>query len=179
MQHLGMELHAVKLLIGTLHRRMAAAFGGGNDLKAGGHALHLYAVAHPVDRLLRHTGKQRRRAGVGQLHLAVLPGFRLAALAAQQMHHQLLAVADTQYGHAHLKQRFIHHGSVGLEDRGGAAGEDQGVRRKSADLLHGHTEGLDLAVYAALTDTAGHQQVILAAEIQNQYFFHLSRPPGR
>ena len=59
MQYLGMELHAVKLPIGTLHRRMAAAFGGGNDLKAGGHALDLHAVAHPVDRLFGHSIEQR------------------------------------------------------------------------------------------------------------------------
>ena len=33
-------------------------------------------------------------------------------------------------------------------------------------------EGFDLAVYAAFTDAAGHQQVILAAEIQHKNLFH-------
>ena len=40
-------------------------------------------------------------------------------------------------------------------------------------------EGFDLAVYAALTDAAGHQQVILAAEIQHKnelMIFHRQSP---
>ena len=53
------------------------------------------------------------------------------------------------------------------------------VRREGADLVHRHAVGLNLAVDAALTDAAGDQQVILPAEVQNQNFFHLSRPPGR
>ena len=178
MQHLGVELHAVELLVGALHRRVKAALGGADDLEAGRHALHLHAVAHPVDSRLRYVSKQRRRL-VGQLHLAVFTGLRLAALAAQQVHHQLLAVADAQHRDAHFKQSLVHHGSVGLKHGGGAAGKDQRVGSESADLLHGHAEGLDLAVHAALTDAACHQQVILAAEVQNQNFLHVSRPPGR
>ena len=55
----------------------------------------------------------------------------------------------------------------GLIDIVKAAGENDGVRGKGTDLIHGHAEGLDLAVYAALTDAASHQQVVLAAEIQH------------
>ena len=178
MQHLGMELHAVELLVGALHRCVKAALGGADDLEAGRQALHLDAVAHPVDGLLRHIVKQRRFL-VGQFHLAVFAGLCLAALAAQQVHHQLLAIADAQHGDAHLEQCLVHHGGVGLEHGGGAAGKDQGVGCEGADLLQGHAEGFDLAVHAALADAACHQQVILAAEVQNQNFLHLSHPPGR
>ena len=114
---------------------------------------------------------------MGQLDLAVLAGLGLAALTAQQVHHQLLAVADAQHGDAHLKQGLVHHGGVGLEHGGRAAGEDKGVRPEGADLLRGGAEGLDLAVHAALADAAGHQQVVLAAEVQNQNLLHISYPP--
>ena len=33
--YLGMELHAVELLVGALHRRVKAALGGADDLEAG------------------------------------------------------------------------------------------------------------------------------------------------
>ena len=104
---------------------------------------------------------------MGQLRLAIFPGIGLAALAAQQMHHQLQTVADAQHRHAHRQHLRVDHGSTLVEHRGRAAGENDGVRGKGTDLIHGHAEGLDLAVYAALTDAASHQQVVLAAEIQH------------
>ena len=115
---------------------------------------------------------------MGQLDLAVLAGLGLAALTAQQVHHQLLTVADTQHGDAQLEQRLVHHGGLRLKHGGGAAGEDQRIRCKGAHLIHGDAEGLDLAVHAALTDTAGHQQVILPAKIQYKDFLHVRYPPG-
>ena len=58
MQHLGVKLHAIELLIRTLHRRMQAALCGTDDLKAGRQTLHLHAMAHPVNGLFRHMIKQ-------------------------------------------------------------------------------------------------------------------------
>ena len=166
MHHLRVELHAVELLFQALDRRMAAALGGGDDLEAGGQVLHLHPVAHPVHSRLRHAVKQRG-IRMGQLRLAIFPGVGLAALAAQQVHHQLQTVADAQHRHAHRQHLRVDHGSTLVEHRGRAAGENDGVRSKGTDLIHGHAEGLDLAVYAALTDAASHQQVVLAAEIQH------------
>ena len=176
-QHLRVELYAVQLLLRVLHGGEAAALGGGDDPEARRDALHFHAVAHPAHGCLRHVFEQGR-GDVGQLDLAVLPRLRLAALAAQQMHHQLLPVADAQHGNAHFEQRLVHHGGVGLKHGGGAAGEDQRVRREGADVLHAQAIGLDLAVYAALADAPRHQQVILPAEVQNQDLFHVSYPPG-
>ena len=164
--HLRMELHAVEPLLPALDRRVAAALGGGNDLEPGSQTIHLYPVAHPVHRRFRHAVKQRG-IRMGQLRLAIFPGIGLAALAAQQVHHQLQTVADAQHRHAHRQHLRVDHGSTLVEHRGRAAGENDGVRGKGPDLIHGHAEGLDLAVYAALTDAASHQQVVLAAEIQH------------
>lgn len=111
--HLRVELHAIQLPIRVFHSGEAAAVGGRDDLKARRDALHLHAVAHPAHGRLRHTGKQGG-GRVGQLDLAILPRLRLAALTAQQLHHQLLPVADAQHGDAHFKQRSVHHGGVGL-----------------------------------------------------------------
>ena len=102
---------------------------------------------------------------MGQLYLAVLTGLGPAALAAQQMDHQLLTVADAQHGDAHREQGGIHHGSIWLEHRG--AGENESVRLEGPDILHRLPPRADLAVYAAFTDTASHQQIILAAEVQH------------
>ena len=162
-----MELHAVKLLLGALDGSAAAAVGGGHHLEAGGQRLHLHAMAHPV-----HGGggdilKQRALAVMGQLYLAVLTGLGPAALAAQQMDHQLLAVADAQHGNTHREQGGIHHGSIGFEYRGGATGENESVGLEGPNILHRLPPGADLAVYTAFTDTASHQQIILATEVQH------------
>ena len=174
-----MELHAVKLLLGALDGSAAAAVGGGHHLEAGGQRLHLHAVAHPV-----HGGggdilKQRALAVMGQLYLAVLTGVGPAALAAQQMDHQLLAVADAENGQTQLENGVVKRGGVRLKHRRGAASEDDGGGAKSADVVHRHGVGLDLAVDAAFTHAARDEQIVLPAEIQYQYLFHLSRPHGR
>ena len=109
---------------------------------------------------------------MGQLRLAIFPGLAAAAGAAQQVDHQLLTVADAQHRDAHGEQGGVHHGGIGLEHRGRAAGKNQRVRLEGADIIHGFTPGTDLAVYAALADAAGDQQVILAAEIKNKYLLH-------
>ena len=165
-QHLRVELHAVQLLLRVFHGGEAAALGGGDHLEARRDALHLHAVAHPAHGRGGHVVKQGG-GGVGQLDLAVFPRLRLPALTAQQLHHQLLPVADAQHGNTHLEQSLVHHGRVRLKHGGGAAGEDQRVRREVPDLLHLQAVGLDLAVYAALTDAACHQQVVLPAEVQH------------
>ncbi len=174
MHHLRVELHAVEPLFAVLHSGVTAAGAGGDDAEAGSGALHLHAVAHPVDRRLRYTGKQGRVPGVVQLRLAVLPRVRPAAGAAQQVHHQLHAVADAQHGDAHFKESLIHHGSALVKHGGGAAGEDQGVGGKGTHLVQGDAVGFDLAVHAALADAAGDQQVVLAAKIQDQNTLHAS-----
>ena len=178
MEHLGMELNAVKLLVCTAHGGMAAAGGMGDGPESGSQLLHLHAMAHPADGGLRHLREQGGGAVMGQLDLAVLAGLRRAALAAQQVHHQLLAIANAQHGDAHLEQGLVHHGSVGGKHGGGAAGEDQGIRPEGTDLVRRDAVGLDLTVDAALTDAAGDQQVILTAKIQNKDFFHVRHPPG-
>ena len=181
--HLRVELHAVELLFRALHRRMAAAGTLGNGSEAGGGRFHLHPVAHPVNSLFRHPGKEGGGGVDGQLGLAVFPGNGLAALAAQKMHHQLHAVADAQHRDAQGEQGRIHRRCAFFKHRGRAAGEDQRIRPEGAHLIHGDAKGLQLAVNAALAHPAGHQQIILPAKIQNQNLLHWasslnSKQPG-
>ena len=177
-QHLGVELHAIELLLLALHRRVGAARGGADDLEPGAERADLHAVAHPIDCLFGHAVEERGVAAMGQLDLAVFARLGAAALAAQQVDHQLQPVADAEHRHTQLENRGIDHRRALFKHGGGAAGEDQRVRREGADLVHRHAVGLNLAVDAAFTDAAGDQQVILPAEVQNQNFFHLRYPPG-
>ena len=178
-QHLGMELHAVELLFRVLDSGVGAARGVRDGAEAGGKALDLDAVAHPVDARRLDAVEQQTRAVVRQLHLAILADLGSAAGAAELMDHQLLTVADAENGQAQLENGVVERGGVRLKHRRGAAGEDDGGGVKSADVVHRHGVGLDLAVDAAFTHAARDEQIVLPAEIQYQYLFHLSRPHGR
>ena len=178
-QHLGMELHAVELSFRVLDGGVGAARGVRDGAEAGGKALDLDAVAHPADARRLDAVEQQTRAVVRQLHLAVLADLGSAAGAAELMDHQLLAVADAEDGQAQLENGVVERGGVRLKYRCGAAGEDDGGGAEGADVVHRHGVGLDLTVDAAFTHAARDEQIVLPAEIQYQYLFHLSRPHGR
>ena len=178
-QHLGMELHAVELSVRVLDGGVGAARGVRDGAEAGGKALDLDAVAHPADARRLNAVEQQTRAVVRQLHLAILADLGSAAGTAELMDHQLLAVADAENGQTQLENGIVERGGVRLKHRRGAAGEDDGGGVKSADVVHRHGVGLDLAVDAAFTHAARDEQIVLPAEIQYQYLFHLSRPHGR
>ena len=111
--------------------------------------------------------------------LAILADLGSAAGAAELMDHQLLAVADAEDGQTQLENGVVERGGVRLKHRRGTAGEDDGGGVKGADVVHRHGVGLDLTVDAAFTHAARDEQIVLPAEIQYQYLFHLSRPHGR
>ena len=168
--HLGMVLHAVEApaLVGDGH--VGAGVGVGDQGEALGDLLHIVAVAHPGDAL---GGDILEKAAGGiepGLGLAVLPGGIVLGggdPAPQGVGHQLAAVADAQDGDAQFKEGGVHVGGGIVIDAVGAAGEDEADGGQAADLLQGQGVGLDLAVHPALTDPAGDELVILAAEVQN------------
>ncbi len=178
-EHLGVELHAVELPVRVLDGGVGAAGGVRDGAEAGGKPLDLDAVAHPVDARRLDAVKERACAVVRQLDLAVFAYLGLAAGAAELVDHELLAVADAEDGQPQLEDGIVERGGVRLEHGRGPAGEDDGGGAEGADLVHRHRVGLDLAVNAALTHAARDEQIVLSAEIQNQYLFHLSPPPGK
>ena len=103
-----------------------------------------------------------------KLGFAIFPHLTGLAGAPQHQGHQLLAVANAQNGHAHLKNGGIAFGRSLFIDGGRAAGEDDARRGKLTDLLHRGVIGFDLAIDSPFPHTAGDEQIILPAEIQDQ-----------
>ena len=167
---LGVVLHAVKtpLFIGDGH--VGAGVGVGHQGEALGYLGHIVAVAHPGHAL---GGQALEELAVGVVigrRLAVLPGgvvLGLGHLTAQGVGDELAAVADAQDGHAPGEDLGVHVGGGLQIDGVGAAGEDNADGVHGLQLGQGSGIGLDLAVNAALTDPAGDELVILAAEVQN------------
>ena len=168
--HLGMVLDAVEApaLVGNGH--VGAGVGVSDQGEALGDLLHIVAVAHPGD-ASRGDILEEAAGGIEPgLGLAVLPGGIVLGggdPAPQGVGHQLAAVADAENGDAQFKEGGVHVGGGVVIDAVGAAGEDEADGGQAADLLQGQGVGLDLAVHPALTDPAGDELVILAAEVQN------------
>src|SRR5690606_33877577 len=62
----------------------------------------------------------------------------------------------------------IRPGSALLEDRGRAAGKDDGYRVSALDLLPGRIEGDHLRINARFSDSSGDQLGVLGAKIKDE-----------
>ena len=169
---LGVVLHAIEapLLVGNGH--IGAGIGMGGECKALGHLGHIVAVAHPGNTLLGQALEELTGGVVVGLGLAVLPGGILLGggdLTAKGVGHQLAAIADTQHRHPQLKDGGVHMGGLLVVHTVGAAGEDKADGLHGFQLLQRGGIGLNLAVHAALTDPAGNELIVLAAEVQNDH----------
>ena len=105
--------------------------------------------------------------------LAVFPLGGRAHMAAQQMHHQLAAIANAQHGHAQLKQFLGVGGRIRQIGTVGAAGEDDALGVLLFQILQAGPIGHDLAVHVAFPHTTGNQLIVLAAEIHHNDSFSL------
>ena len=177
-QDLRVELHAVQaagLILGSGHR---AVGGVSHNFKAGGGRLDIVVMAHPADVFVRQAGEQRA-GGVQVDHgLAVLALRGFADLAAQHVHHQLAAVADTQDRHAPSVDLGVDGRRIRQVGTVGAAGKDDALGVLGLDLGQVGAVRIDLAINVTFTDAAGNQLVILAAEIQydNGFLLHGCTP---
>ena len=99
-------------------------------------------------------------------------------MTAQQVHHQLAAVADAQHRHAPAEDLGVDGGRILQINAVGAAGEDNAHGGEGPDFRHGHGVRFDLTVYPTFPDSAGDELIILAAKIQNQNLLHYFSPPG-
>ena len=173
MQHFRVELHGVQALVRGFHRRHRAVSGMGDHLEAGRRLGDVVVVAHPADGAGADLLEQQGFGVHKHFGFAVFPFRGTLHPAAQQMHHQLAAVADAQHRHTQGKQVGGAGGGSGIVHAVGAAGQDDALGILGPDGLQRGTIGVDLAVYAALPDTAGDQLVILAAEVQHDHGFSL------
>ena len=97
MRHLGMELHGVEQAVRGGHGRHGAGRGAGEDVEAGRRRGHQIAMAHP-DLLAARDAAEENIVRRGEIELGetVLAAIALLDLSAEEMRHQLLAVADAE-----------------------------------------------------------------------------------
>ena len=173
MRDLGMELDGVELpvWIGDGAERRARIFRDGAEaLRRCG---DLVAVGHPDVEVLAHRHVPERPDGLGHFDAgrAVLAVGGPIDGAAQQLGHELQAVADAEHRDAELEDPRVHHGRAGLLDARRPTGEHDALRREGADLGERHRAGVDLAVDVQLANPAGDELGVLGAEVQDEDFF--------
>ena len=100
-------------------------------------------------------------------------------MAAQQMHHELAAVADSQHRHAPGENLGVDRGRILQINAVGATGEDDALGVLCLDDRQIGFIGIDLTVDIVLADTARDQLIVLAAKVQHDHGFmlHECSPP--
>ena len=172
-QHLRVELYGVQTLFGIFNGCHRAVCGVGSDLEAGSRLLDVVIVAHPADGRRLHIGEQLALGVHKHLGLAVLTLGSAADMTAQQVHHQLAAVADSQHRDAPVEDLGVDGGRIFQIDAVGAAGEDDALGVLRLDDRQVSFVGIDFTVDIVLADTARDQLIVLAAEIQHDDSFML------
>ena len=172
-QHLRVELYGVQTLFGIFNGCHRAVCGVGSDLKAGSRLLDVIVVAHPADGRGLHIGEQLALGVYEHLGLAVLTLGSAADMTAQQVHHQLAAVADAQHRHAPAEDLGVDGGRVLQINAVGAAGEDDALGILGLDDRKIGFIGIDLAVDIIFSDAAGNQLIVLSAKVQHDDSFML------
>ena len=147
----------------------------GADGKAGSGLGNIVVVAHPANGFGAHAFKQ---LGLGVHHNLGFAVFTLGGtvhLAAQLMHHQLAAVANTQNGHAPAVNFGVTGSGSGQIHAVGAAGKNNAFGVLFLDFGKIGFIRVDLTIYIALAHAAGNELIILAAKVQYDHGFLLHR----
>lgn len=172
-EHLGVELNGVQPLFLVLSCGHRAVDGVGSDFEAGRGLLDIVVVAHPADGGGLHIGEHLAAVVHEDLGLAVLALRGAADMAAQQVHHELAAVADAQHRHAPAEDLGVDGGRILQIDAVGAAGEDDALGVLRLDDGQVRLIGIDLTVDIILADAARDELIVLAAKVQHDHGFML------
>ena len=119
-----MELQSVEFMLVVEHGGEGAGGGKRASFKARGDRFHSVAVAHPDGDGRGDIFEEGIVLGCFDWHFAVFALFSGNDSAAQDLAHQLHAVADAEDGDAKLKDAFVYRGGVFFEDGVRTAGED-------------------------------------------------------
>ena len=129
-------------------------------------------MAHPHRAFARHARiKLTFRIIDYQFCFSILPFRGFFDTPAEDMNHQLRAVAKAENRHSEFKQLTRCSRRSLRIDAVRAAGQDNSLWIHGADLVKRRPVGIDLTVDTALTDTSGYQLVILPAEVNDDDFF--------
>jgi hypothetical protein len=94
------------------------------------------------------------------------------------MHHQLRSIAQAQNRNPQFKQLPAAGCCPLLIAAVGASCQNNSLGIHSLDLTNVCLVGVNFTIYAALTDTAGHKLVILAAEVDHNDLFSIHKYPS-
>jgi len=172
-EHLGVELNGVQPLFLVLSCGHRAVDGVGSDFEAGRSLLDIVVVAHPADGGGLHIGEHLAAVVHEDLGLAVLTLGGAADVAAQQMHHELTAVADAQHRHTPGKDLRVDRGRILQINTVGATGKDDTLGVLCLDNRQIGFIGIDFTVDIVLADAARDQLIVLAAKVQHDDSFML------
>ena len=183
--HLGVELDGVEPLLRVRHRAEGRVLAAADDAESARRRRHLVSVAHPDVEVLAGAHLPERPHGLQNLD----PGMAVFTVRfpvdgpAEQLGHELQAVADAQDRDAHLEHRPVHERRPGLLHAEGASRKDDPPRREGADLLQRHRAGMDLAIDVQLAHAARDQLRVLRSEVEDEDLLgvqvgHLG-PPAR
>ena len=172
-EHLGVELDGVQPLFLVLSCGYRAVDGVGSDFEAGRSLLDIVVVAHPADGGGLHIGEHLAAVVHEDLGLAVLALRSAADMAAQQVHHELTAVADAQHRYAPAEDLGVDGGRILQIDAVGASGEDDALGVLRLDDGQVRLIGIDLTVDIILADAARDELIVLAAKVQHDHGFML------
>jgi len=177
-----MKLHAVEAARIVGHGGHRAIRCVRNGHKALRRARHLIGMAHPAGALGPETCQQAAVYSVhGHIGTPVFAARAALHRRAQQVRHQLHAVADAQNRHAQLKYALVHPGRALIQHAGRASAENDAHGLDGPDIRQLRAAGQHAGIDPALTYTPGNQLGVLAAKVQNQNAlrsFHKTRIPS-
>ena len=168
--HLGVELDGVEPLLRVGHGAAGGVVAAADDAKPARRLRHLVAVAHPHVEVLALSHLAERPDGLQhfEARVAVLAVRGAIDGAAEELGHELQAVADAKDRNAEVEHGAVDERRAGLLDAEGASGKYDPARLEGADLLHGHRAGMDLAVDVQLANAAGDELRVLRTEIEDE-----------
>ena len=167
----GMELGGVEALGLVRGHGEGRAFAGRDDLETGGELRHLVAMAHPhlMALALVPQAVEQRAALLdldeGAAEFAALAAFDIAA---QLLHHRLLAIADAQYRHARVEDRLRCAGTVFPHDRRWPARQDHALGLHPGKGFRRAVERGDFGIDAGFAHAPGDELGHLAAEVHDK-----------
>ena len=127
MNHLGVKLYRVQVSRGIADGSDRAGAGARQNLESHWKGLHLVAVAHPYLLLSADAGENSSGCPNFRLGKAILAALTLCDPPIKEISHQLLAVADAEYGDSAVKHGWINRGASCVIDARWTAGDDDSL----------------------------------------------------
>jgi hypothetical protein len=169
---LGVELDAEEPPGPVLDHRGVSVGGAPGQAEARRDALEPVAMAHPDLLLVFDLGQEPRRVEDAQGGEAVLALLRRDDLAAEEVGHELDAIADAEDRDAELEDALVRVRRALAVNALRPAREDEGRRFRLADRGDRRRIRQDLRVDAELADLPGDELGVLRPEIEDEDFLH-------